>query len=577
MNINTKSAEEKILLSGEAHRRQGHRGAGNFVLTFFKLTDQGILQWPDPSTFQDVEDFVQFDLKEACWYTDKVEDLEKLQDAYGFSFTSINGSDGTCRGIALESSKSGRALFLSFSTDEWHGKWKTAIQRFIPESASSASAKAVMLTPGASSLKPEELAFNMLKNCGPNRIAEHSPNNLYLDLCINNVELETRNNTFYLDMWVQMVWQDDSYEGKNIREAEVLDELTRNEPELEFLNQIRMEKVYDDAAHARSIVTDKNGNTFIQCVRRYLGTMKDIDVDIRNFPFDTQILEVAVQVFGHPVQSKNVKKVCKVIPCRIEDIRYTQIEILEMLKQGQPEYVSEIHGLERESWELIASNVKIIPIKYDFLGISYATMQVNFVIQRRWRFFFWKLYFVELVVVLLSCLAFGFSVEEYEQRINVVVALFLANVAFQFVTQESTPNVQYLTRLDKFLTVIYLVQLAIGLLSFIVNRMFINSGDPKEATELDEQARIIIPSVFSAYCLYYCISAAILRYFDRRFYWNSSEYIRMDPTTCEPLENNGATKEPRGPIYTTADKVMTILTRQVHSESRFKTRHSSSS
>eukprot|EP00039_Didymoeca_costata_P032617 m.38589 g.38589 ORF g.38589 m.38589 type:complete len:614 (+) comp9452_c0_seq2:199-2040(+) len=541
-------ADVNKIREGNVSRRQGFRGNGSFNEELLQLFSEGRLYaWKhediarknNPPLKEDDElppprPQQLIDLQQTFWFTCNESDLKELAIKHEFEWDAKTG-------LAMESHE-GRYLFLSFKSSQERDTWVTDMRSFLPPGCENGDAsRQYMLNPGKLQQKSaDEMAFSVLEDAGPAFVADHSPVNLYLDLCVNNVELETRDNTFYLDMWVQMVWEDKRFKDKHVSDPGVLEELKANEPEIEFLNQMKMERVYENAAHSRSIVTE-DGKTFIQCVRRYLGTMKDLDVDIRDFPFDTQVLEVQVQVFGCPVQTRDNNKLFKIIACRIEDIRYTDHKVLEMLRRGQYKYVSELHGLEQETWTLLASNVRVKPVKYDFLGISYATMQINFVIQRRYQYFFWKIFFVELIVALLSFLAFGFMVNEYEQRINVIVALFLANAAFQFVTQESTPYVQYLTRLDMFLEVIYAVQVGVAVESFIVNHYA--EDNPELANDIDYYARVCMPGLFGIYILYYALSAWKLRYNDRRYFWRSPMWTRMDPKTCEPLNDDGTKKD----------------------------------
>jgi hypothetical protein len=104
--------------------------------------------------------------------------------------------------------------------------------------------------------------------------------------------------------------------------------------EIEFINAVKMDRIYMDAANSRVILTDPTDDkTYCQCVRRYRcvwylntpmnclaapwspcytmatrtaliancscllssGTMKDLEMDISRFPFDSQTLEFELQ------------------------------------------------------------------------------------------------------------------------------------------------------------------------------------------------------------------------------------------------------------------------------------------
>lgn len=330
-----------------------------------------------------------------------------------------------------------------------------------------------------------------------------------------------------------------------------------------------MERCYDSAPHSRSIHTDStDGRTYIQCVRRYKGIMKDLDCDISNFPFDTQAIEVFVQMFGCPIQTKDPRKLFKIVPCRIEDIRYSELPVQTMLKEGQPNYLSEIHGLENQNWDLLSGRTRVVPEHYEFLGINYCKLMLEFAVQRRWRYFRSKIFTLMSLIVLLCFMSLGFDPDEFEQRVNIVVALMLAMVAFQFTLQDDMPKVHYMTRMDRYVMWHYGFLVAIGAEAFTVFIVHRGSkvladagcvgeelsttglgnttscyveGNPTLAVQIDRFFVWCGPALYIIYNIYFFWSASIQRENDRNSFTCSTlddeSWTRYDDSG-EPIEND---------------------------------------
>eukprot|EP00041_Stephanoeca_diplocostata_P008428 m.125151 g.125151 ORF g.125151 m.125151 type:complete len:447 (+) comp17317_c0_seq2:1025-2365(+) len=337
-----------------------------------------------------------------------------------------------------------------------------------------------------------------------------------------------------LDVWIQIVWEDENFEGVDINTQEGLEQFMRSEPELEFVNQVKMERMYSDAANSRSVHTDtSDGKTYLQCVRRYTGMMKDLGMNIKNFPFDSQVLEVEIQAFGCPVQRKDFRQLCRIVPCRIEDIRYSSCSVQEMLNDGQQYYLSELHGLESLRFELMGARTQVEAVKYDFLGIYYSKLVLTFTVQRRWQYYRSKIFSVLFLIVLLSFLVFGFSIQEFEQRLNVLITLFLAGVAFQFTTSEAIPQVGYMTRLDRYLMVTYGFLASVGYESVLVNRLDL-SGDTELANSIEKYSLYGFPAAWIVYNVCFFTAALLMRRAQRKQFTRFPWSICIDNKTPSP-------------------------------------------
>jgi len=230
----------------------------------------------------------------------------------------------------------------------------------------------------------------------------------------------------------------------------------------------------------------------------------------QDFPFDTQEIEINMQIYGCPMQSKNLRKLSRMVPCRIEDIRYTRIPVQTMFEEGQLNYISELHGLETNNWTLIGCRTAVVPVFYDFLGIDYATLNLTFAVQRKWRFYKSRIFSCLILISLLSFLSFGFEVEEFEQRINLLLVVFLAAVAFQFTLSDSIPQVNYMTKLDRYLLVLYGLIAGLAYEAVTISRLEKN-GYGELARDIDGISIIAFPSIFLIFNVGYFILAYKIR------------------------------------------------------------------
>eukprot|EP00041_Stephanoeca_diplocostata_P008427 m.125209 g.125209 ORF g.125209 m.125209 type:complete len:293 (+) comp17317_c0_seq11:194-1072(+) len=239
--------------------------------------------------------------------------------------------------------------------------------------------------------------------------------------------------------------------------------------------------------------------------------------DIKDFPFDAQVFEIEIQTFGCPVQRKDFRRLCRIVPCRIEDIRYSPFAVQDMLQNGQKHYLSELHGLESMRFDLMGACTQIEAHRYEFLGMFYSKLILKFSVQRKWQYYRSRIFTVLFLIVLLSFLVFGFSIQEFEQRLNVLITLFLAGVAFQFTVGETIPRVGYMTKLDYYLMITYIFLTVVAFESLTVNQLDLH-GHSTLALELDKYALYAIPTLWILYNIYYFVAAYLLRLHQHNVY-----------------------------------------------------------
>ena len=132
---------------------------------------------------------------------------------------------------------------------------------------------------------------------------------------------------------------------------------------------------------------------------------------------------------------------------------------------------------------------------YETLGgnsVEYSSLEVHFVIVRRWGYYIWKIVFPIFLCSLFSFSALLFEVDDLEARNNTSVTMFLASSALQYVVASTLPKTPYLTAMDKFLVVNLMLQFAVAPVSWICAGAFFPI-EPSAALSLNRASTIVLP------------------------------------------------------------------------------------
>ena len=103
------------------------------------------------------------------------------------------------------------------------------------------------------------------------------------------------------------------------------------------------------------------------------------------------------------------------------------------------------------------------PINMQELGLSYPGLRFVLCVHRRPGYYIVNVVMPTGLIVLLTGAQFRIDAEDVANRIDVGVALLLTAVAFKLVTSNMTPEVAYLTLLDRYVGVSsIIIFLAVG-------------------------------------------------------------------------------------------------------------------
>ena len=122
-------------------------------------------------------------------------------------------------------------------------------------------------------------------------------------------------------------------------------------------------------------------------------------------------------------------------------------------------------------------------------------MQFLLQANRESRYFFWSAIFPLIFIVLMAWSVFWINPTHISTQIGVSTAAIFSLLAFRFSLMQMLPEVDYMTRLDKFLIAsTALVFLALG--ESVLTSRYVDGGRPEIARRYDRIGRWIYLSIF---------------------------------------------------------------------------------
>jgi uncharacterized membrane protein YhaH (DUF805 family) len=149
----------------------------------------------------------------------------------------------------------------------------------------------------------------------------------------------------------------------------------------------------------------------------------------------------------------------------------------------------EVHMPE---WALAGAQVRESTSLYYAGTDPYSRAQFDMKITRRVGYYIWKVMSVLVMLVVLSWAVFLIDPADIGNRMAVSITLFLAAVAFAFVTSGLIPRISYLTLLDLYILGCYVLLFLAPAESLLVYRL----RDESRARKIDRLALACFPAAF---------------------------------------------------------------------------------
>jgi hypothetical protein len=123
-------------------------------------------------------------------------------------------------------------------------------------------------------------------------------------------------------------------------------------------------------------------------------------------------------------------------------------------------------------------------------GMDISELEVDVVVQRRYRYYIWKVFLPLLAMVAIAYSAFWIKTSDYYSQISITLTAILTEIAFLFAISSSLPKVPYLTFIDAFFLMSFTFSCAC-----IVELVMVHQNQERSRPEYAERVRTI-----SRYC-----------------------------------------------------------------------------
>jgi hypothetical protein len=277
------------------------------------------------------------------------------------------------------------------------------------------------------------------------------------------IDIETIDNVhqhFVADFMLQVRWKDERLKGEP--KTVDIDEIWW--PNIEVLNG---RDLSTDLPHRAEI--DSNGNVLYR--QRFYGNMAT-QLDLKQFPFDTQKLPIKVLTLGHDSTQINIK--------------------FNANTSGN------IDKFSNSDWEIENGYGMVGLFKTRSLSkgqIALPMVTFEFKAKRHVFYYVWKVIIPLMVIVMMSWAIFYIEPTQVAPQIGLAATSILTLIAFLFSLGKILPPIAYLTKIDFF---VY-GSLALVFLAFAEAMITINlAGKNKlhQAKRVDRISRWFFPITF---------------------------------------------------------------------------------
>jgi len=130
-------------------------------------------------------------------------------------------------------------------------------------------------------------------------------------------------------------------------------------------------------------------------------------------------------------------------------------------------------------------------------GKEISELEIDVVVQRRYRYYVWKVFLPLLAMVAIAYSAFWIKVSDYYTQISITLTAILTEIAFLFAISTSLPKVPYLTFIDAFFLVSFGFS-CVCLVELVAVHQGLERNWPQYAERVRSISRILYPVIYIA-------------------------------------------------------------------------------
>jgi Neurotransmitter-gated ion-channel ligand binding domain len=130
-------------------------------------------------------------------------------------------------------------------------------------------------------------------------------------------------------------------------------------------------------------------------------------------------------------------------------------------------------------------------------GKEISEVEIDVVVQRRYRYYIWKVFLPLLAMVAIAYSAFWIKTSDYYTQISITLTAILTEIAFLFAISSSLPKVPYLTFIDAFFLMSFAFSCAC-IVELVAVHQSQERNRPEYADRVRTISRILYPLIYVA-------------------------------------------------------------------------------
>lgn len=291
---------------------------------------------------------------------------------------------------------------------------------------------------------------------------EKGPTEVLVRMMILNIEqIKGAEQSFTGDFGFQAEWQDDRLRhSSSERVTKKMDDVWT--PGFQILNRQRVQYTFPEEVEISS-----SGN--VRLTQRVWGQFSQ-PLQLRDFPFDSQLLQVTFVSPGHNDGAVVLRK--------------------------NPESGFQLaDSFSISDWRLVGSSSEVSERQILTGGRVVPTYQASINMHRNPRYFYINVILPLVLIICMSWIVFWIPSSQMGPRISVSVTAMLTLTAYRFAIGSSLPKIGYLTRLDWFILGSSIL-VFLSLFQVVVTSSLVEKEKADVARKINVSMRIVAPVLF---------------------------------------------------------------------------------
>jgi Neurotransmitter-gated ion-channel ligand binding domain len=282
----------------------------------------------------------------------------------------------------------------------------------------------------------------------------------------NLIEVDEVKEVFRISGYLFMTWKDArlAFPSKIIGEQRSYDPDSIWVPRILLINATsRREKI------SVNIHGDPDGTVhYLELFQAELSTSYHLEA----FPFDSESLQVVVEPFLDERNTMTLVYDSRVAGFGTEPF----VELAQWQIQG-------VRGATRGQ-------------RIGATGKQISELEIDVQVQRRYRYYLWKVFLPLLVVVAIAYSAFWIKTSDYYTQISITLTAILTEIAFLFAISTNLPKVPYLTFIDAFFLMSFAFSCAC-IVELVAVHQTLERNLVNHAERLRRLARVLYPLLYA--------------------------------------------------------------------------------